>query len=266
MPVDCLFRLLLTLEELAESVVTVKWDGVFDNYGEKVVAKNDKNKGAYLPSKRQRTAIEAAGIEPKQGVGIDIAVLFEPNISSVDASYYYSARSEGAGRTPEPRMGREFISSWLSVGDRVLIGNIGAQIFAARIQRVRAGDDEIIAEVVGKARRETILDRAKSAKGKPSRRTVQRNDFVRNPYVVAAAIIRSNGKCEMPNCTRDLFSKDDGSPYLEVHHVHPLAEGGDDTLVNAAALCPHCHRFLHFGLERRAMRATLAASVAAIAV
>lgn len=102
----------------------------------------------------------------------------------------------------------------------------------------------------------------KAAKGKAARRTVQREDFVRDAYVVAAAILRSGGKCEMPGCARDLFLKDDDTPYLEVHHVVPLAEGGDDTLVNAAALCPHCHRALHFGKGRMAKRGALAERIA----
>lgn len=37
------------------------------------------------------------------------------------------------------------------------------------------------------------------------------------------------------------------SPYLEVHHKVPLALGGDDTVANATALCPNCHRQNHFG-------------------
>lgn len=85
---------------------------------------------------------------------------------------------------------------------------------------------------------------------------------MRDVYVVAAAILRYGGKCEMPGCTRNLFLKDDDSPYLEVHHVTPLAEDGDDTLVNAAALCPHCHRALHFGKDRMAKRGVLAKHIA----
>ena len=36
-------------------------------------------------------------------------------------------------------------------------------------------------------------------------------------------------------------------PYLEVHHKKPLAQGGEDTVKNAEALCPNCHRKAHFG-------------------
>ena len=243
--------------------MAVDWKSIFDNYGEKRVTKNDKNKGAYVPIRSQSLAIEAAGIEPLQGVGFGVTVLFDSSVRSVDASYYYAARSAEAGRPPEPRMGREFISSWLSVGDRVLIGNVGPQVFAVKLQAAPVSNEDVVAEVARLAKREAIIERAKKAKGKPARRTVQREDFVRDPFVVAAALIRSVGECEMPKCTRDLFLKDDGSPYLEVHHIHPLAEGGDDTLVNAAVLCPHCHRLLHFGVERNQLRSSLAAHIGA---
>ncbi|MEH6672230.1 HNH endonuclease [Halopseudomonas sp.] len=38
-----------------------------------------------------------------------------------------------------------------------------------------------------------------------------------------------------------------GEPFLEVHHVKKLAEQGSDTTSNAVALCPNCHRALHYG-------------------
>jgi 5-methylcytosine-specific restriction protein A len=41
-----------------------------------------------------------------------------------------------------------------------------------------------------------------------------------------------------------------GVPFLEVHHVIPLASSGPDTTTNAVALCPNCHRELHHGAER----------------
>ena len=46
------------------------------------------------------------------------------------------------------------------------------------------------------------------------------------------------------------FSKADGTPYLEVHHVVQLAEDGPDTVDNAVAVCPNCHRALHLAADR----------------
>lgn len=249
--------------------MTIAWKNVFDTYGVKKVTKTDKSKDAYVPNKEQCAAIEAAGIKPastRPAPEFDVIVLSDPQVKTVKASYYYSERSTTANRTPEPRMGHGIISSWLNQGDQVVIGNVGAQVFAIKLQTAPTTDDDVINEVVKKANKQTIYDRAKKAIGKPARRVVQRDDFARNPYVVAGAILRSNGKCEMPGCARTLFSKDDDTPYLEVHHVVPLGENGDDTLINAAALCPHCHRELHSGKDRKARRTALATHIAKLPV
>jgi 5-methylcytosine-specific restriction protein A len=73
--------------------------------------------------------------------------------------------------------------------------------------------------------------------------------YARKPEVVAWVLNVANGKCEC--CTNDApFARIDGSPYLEVHHLKRLADGGSDRVSNAIALCPNCHRELHFGIRR----------------
>lgn len=242
------------------------WEQIFDNFGVKQVTKTDKDKSAYVPNSQQRKAITAAGIEPasvRPAPEFSITVLFETSNKTVRSSYYHSER-DGSSRRPEPRMGHEIISSWLGAGERVLIGNIGQQVFAFKLREGGAGDkDLIIQEVLRRSDPETILARAKEAKnGMPPTRVVRRSEFARNPFVVAAALLRAKGSCEMPGCKRDLFEKPDGTAYLEVHHVTPLGEGGDDVLGNVAALCPHCHREQHSGKDRVLQRETLSTYVA----
>lgn len=72
--------------------------------------------------------------------------------------------------------------------------------------------------------------------------------FVRNPDVAAEALLRAAGKCERCKADAPFKRKKDGQPYLEVHHIIQLALGGEDTVSNTLALCPNCHRNLHFGL------------------
>ncbi|MBU4682367.1 HNH endonuclease [Cedecea davisae] len=70
--------------------------------------------------------------------------------------------------------------------------------------------------------------------------------FKRNPYVVAEILFRANGTCQ--GCKREApFKRADGTPYLEVHHIEWLSRGGEDSVENAIALCPNCHRQAHFG-------------------
>lgn len=240
--------------------MAVDWGKVFDNYGIKAVSNTDVSKGAYVPNGAQRDAILAAGKVPatvKPGPQFSMTVLFDTQNQTVSASYYEALRSAKANRSPEPRMGGPFVSSWLAIGDQLLIGNIGSQLFAIKLATAPTKTSAAAAAVVNRASPKNVLKKAKAAVGKPASRIVERNDFVRNPWVVAGALQRSGGRCEMPGCSRELFLKDDESPYLEVHHIVPLAEGGDDTLVNAAAICPHCHRALHHGKDRKSLRIDL---------
>lgn len=80
--------------------------------------------------------------------------------------------------------------------------------------------------------------------------------YSRDPKVKAWVLKRANGICEL--CKQPApFTCADGLPYLEVHHIRPLAEGGLDTPFNTVAICPNCHRELHFGSQRKIKEALL---------
>lgn len=91
--------------------------------------------------------------------------------------------------------------------------------------------------------------RLASASKMPQRIQIISQGFRRNADVVAEVLLRANGRCE--GCGNDApFRRAlDGSPFLEIHHVVPLADGGEDALGNAQALCPNCHRRMHFGVR-----------------
>lgn len=92
-----------------------------------------------------------------------------------------------------------------------------------------------------------IKDRI-SKSDKPEVITIVSKAYKRNPEVVVATLRRANGYCEKCRCKAPFIRKSDNTPYLEVHHRIPLSEGGDDNLENTIALCPNCHRELHFGI------------------
>ncbi len=105
-------------------------------------------------------------------------------------------------------------------------------------------------EQVTKARAdspENRRQRLETAPKKPSVVQVTRAEFRRNSDVVVEVMIRANGVCEECGCNAPFFRSSDGTPYLEIHHILPLSEGGDDTVENALALCPNCHCKKHFG-------------------
>jgi len=70
---------------------------------------------------------------------------------------------------------------------------------------------------------------------------------MRNPDVIAEVLERANGICEYCGNPAPFNRASDGTPYLEIHHKKPLSQGGDDSVENAVALCPNCHREDHFG-------------------
>jgi HNH endonuclease len=235
------------------------WLKIFDDFATKVVSKTDKGKGAYVVDKPQQAVLLAAGISPTEGPSdrtLKIGILGTEN-GQLSVSYYNSLR-EGAGRTPETRMGKGIVA-WVGIGDLLTIGRIGKEVFFAKEKQnaVEPMADELGRQLSRAIDPAKIIAKAKLRTGPPPKRTRQINDFVRDPYIVAAALARAEDQCEMPNCRSLLFQRDDDRSYLEVHHVVPLGEGGDDTLVNAAALCPSCHRELHFGKLRLKKRALL---------
>lgn len=84
--------------------------------------------------------------------------------------------------------------------------------------------------------------------------------FVRDPLVVACTLERACGKCE--GCNEPApFEDADGLPFLEVHHVLPLARGGSDRVSNTVALCPNCHRRAHYSKDRESFTALFYRSI-----
>ena len=76
--------------------------------------------------------------------------------------------------------------------------------------------------------------------------------YQRDAAVKAWVLQQANGKCE--SCGQPSpFNGSDGLPFLEVHHVRQLADNGSDTVTNAVALCPNCHREAHYGENSRTL-------------
>lgn len=93
--------------------------------------------------------------------------------------------------------------------------------------------------------RDARLARLESAPKVPRAIRATTTVFMRNADVVVEVLFQAAGVCQ--RCEQPApFNKRDGTPYLEVHHRIPLAKGGDDTVKNAIALCPNCHRYAHY--------------------
>ena len=90
----------------------------------------------------------------------------------------------------------------------------------------------------------------------PKKTQGSKSTYVRDPKVVRWVLDRARGICEL--CRRPApFLDSKGEPFLEVHHVVQLADGGPDTVRNARGLCPNCHREVHLGLNKSNLVLTL---------
>lgn len=83
--------------------------------------------------------------------------------------------------------------------------------------------------------------------------------FVRDPEVKAWVLKLANGICEC--CGQPAPFDSVSGPFLEVHHLQRLADKGADTVENAIAICPICHRRLHYAVDAVALIAKLYESI-----
>lgn len=72
--------------------------------------------------------------------------------------------------------------------------------------------------------------------------------YVRNKGWARQAKETFGTDCMVCECD-NRFNRPDGSPYIEVHHIIPLCEGGEDGIWNLSVLCAHHHRMAHFADE-----------------
>ena len=108
---------------------------------------------------------------------------------------------------------------------------------------------------------ETLLGRyaAQSAirPERPATRALTARAYDRNPLVIAIAKIRASHRCEVRDCAHPTFETASDLRYTEVHHIVPLADGGEDTIDNVACLCPAHHREVHLGARAAELTASL---------
>lgn len=72
--------------------------------------------------------------------------------------------------------------------------------------------------------------------------------YSRSEVTKRFALRSADGVCQ--GCEEDApFIDTNGDPFLEVHHLHRLSDGGPDRPENVIALCPNCHRRRHHGQD-----------------
>lgn len=51
-------------------------------------------------------------------------------------------------------------------------------------------------------------------------------------------------------CNTKLWKNNKEEYYIEVHHINPLSENGEDIISNLIPICPNCHRKAHYASEK----------------
>jgi 5-methylcytosine-specific restriction protein A len=152
------------------------------------------------------------------------------------------------------RMGRDWIVGYKPAK------NVGANVEKGIREALASDISEPSADEDTLERRAAVLQKQKikePPKGikKPKRAASSRTVYVRDPEVRAWVRNEAEGHCE--GCDGPAPFQKLGLPYLEVHHVKPLAEKGSDQASNAVALCPNCHRRCHHSNDSEAFTESL---------
>jgi 5-methylcytosine-specific restriction protein A len=103
------------------------------------------------------------------------------------------------------------------------------------------------AELVNKSLAELrALALAAASTPKSPSKEARRTYYARSATVKAYVLKRANGHCEA--CKKEApFLRKSGLPYLEPHHIRRIADGGPDHPKFVGAVCPTCHRLIHYG-------------------
>jgi hypothetical protein len=92
-----------------------------------------------------------------------------------------------------------------------------------------------------------IMTKIKDSHKRPLCINVSTAKFNRSSYVAEYAKRIANGICQDCNEPAPFINKLTDQPFLEIHHIIPLAKGGSDAPENTIAICPNCHRKRHYG-------------------
>ena len=104
---------------------------------------------------------------------------------------------------------------------------------------------------------ELLLQQGRLA-GKPLVREAIVKRYGRSSFVAEQTLSRAQGRCELCGSPAPFVDLNE-EPFLEVHHIIPLSEGGTDDLKNTAALCPNCHRAVHYAKDASELQRRLKA-------
>ena len=116
-------------------------------------------------------------------------------------------------------------------------------------------EEKSLASISLEQLRQKALEATREA-SEQSAKEARRSWYERSEAVRAYVLARAAGICEA--CRKPApFLRPDRSPYLEPHHSRRLSDGGPDDPRWVAAVCPNCHREVHYGAHGEALNRKL---------
>lgn len=108
---------------------------------------------------------------------------------------------------------------------------------------------------------DTLRSRAYDSRPQPTEPTESLRKVHRRTRIVRTYVLRrAAGTCE--GCAKPApFLDKIQQPFLEAHHVSMLSDGGPDLPNAVIALCPDCHRRVHYGIDGDAFNEGLRAQL-----
>ena len=171
-----------------------------------------------------------------------VNLIFIKNLKKLSISFPTSNLTKISDNTPLLPRSRSGNWSYVEI--------ISPQLIEATTSGIKEKIDSDLRNEVKNSLKDTTKERRerlKNASEYPETIQVISKGYKRNADVIAEILSIANGICERCKAKAPFIRKKDNTPYLEVHHKKTLATGGKDTVKNSEALCPNCHRELHFG-------------------
>lgn len=154
----------------------------------------------------------------------------------------YLGRAQYVGHHIEERADREGCIRNAIIFHLALLPSVGNEV-----SEIKGSYDSS-----SKLHRNLSLDQLKklalqAASENASKEQIIKNTAIRSEAIRRYVLKRSQGTCE--GCLSPAPFQGREGPFLEVHHIFRLSDGGPDHLENVIALCPNCHRRVHFGKD-----------------
>jgi len=149
----------------------------------------------------------------------------------------------------------KYVGQMVCIGHKILgedTRGVRRNIIQFELAPINSVDAEDV-DVVPLLGNELAMLRAKAeADSSPNANIIERKNKIRerSAAIRAYGLKRADGICEYCQAQAP-FTTSRGLPYLEIHHIRQLADGGPDHPEFVIGVCPNCHRRAHYGRDRQ---------------